>query len=128
MTSENQLTRESAAALVDLIRTIRPAWDARATLDALAEVRDKGDTAWVAYRALKVALNPAAATPRALTFAEHWTEPDTFRRTNPQPPRTRLGEFRVTDAAPASHAAARIAELRQIVRDNPPQPPRKANP
>ena len=115
-----KLTRETATALVDLIRAVRPAWDARATLDTLAEIRDKGDIAFVAYRCLKAAQDPAAATPKALTFDQYWTEPDRLRTiTPPQPPRIRPGEF-ARDPAPGDRGTALLAQARQAIRDNPP--------
>ncbi len=106
------MTREFAAALVDLLRTLRPAWDARATLDALGEVRDRASIETIAYRAICVALDPAAATPRALTFDEVWRQPHPGRAVPPQPARTRPGEFRVADPLPADEARTRIAEMR----------------
>lgn len=118
--SGDKLTRESAAALVDLVRAIRPAWDARAILNALGEVRDKGDVAYVAYRVLKTALTVDAATPKALTFDAVWAEPDTLRRPTLTPPRLTPGEFTPDKPIPSDEAKARIAALREIVRDNPP--------
>lgn len=120
-----KMNRESAAALVDLVRTVRPAWDARAVLNALAEVRDKGDLAYIAYRVLKTALTDAAATPKALTFDTVWEEPDTLRRPTLTPPRYAPGEFAPDSPVPPLDAKDRIRKLRELVRDNPPPPPRE---
>lgn len=115
----NKLSREAASALVDLLRVIRPAWDARAALTALGEVRDKGDVAFVAYRSLKAALDPAASTPRAITFDQYWTEPDALRTLTHQPPRMSPEEFRPRNPAPPEAAVAHIARIRETLHTHP---------
>lgn len=115
------MTREYAAALVDLLRTLRPSWDARATLDALGEVRDRASIETVTYRAVCVALDPAAATPRALTFPEVWQQPNPGTARAPQPPRMRPGEFRNSDPAPADRRAELIAQAKANIRREEPQ-------
>ena len=76
MTNRTNLTPASLPALVDLIRSVRPAWDERPIRNALYEVRGRGDLAYVAYRCLKAAADPYAQTPAALTFDQWWAEPD----------------------------------------------------
>ena len=116
----DQLNRETAGQLAALLRGVRPAWDLQATLNALAEIRGRGDVAYVAYRCLKAALDPANATPHALTFASTWAEPDAHRRmVAPQPPRMQPGEFRATDPAPSDRRAQLIAQARQNIQPPP---------
>lgn len=77
--------REQAGTLAALIRTIRPAWDQLATMNALEQLLQHRDLADVAYGAIRTAQDPEARTPRALAFTDrdHWQR----TRVTPRSPR-----------------------------------------
>ena len=66
------ITREQAGAAA-LARTIRPAWDQLATLNAIAEVA-RHDLADVAHAVIRCAQDQTMKTPAAIGFLEgpHW--------------------------------------------------------
>lgn len=66
-------TRQEAGALADLIRAIRPSWDAYATFNAIAELNGR-PLADVARATILTAQDPTCRTPKALTFTDndHW--------------------------------------------------------
>lgn len=67
------ITREQAGALAALARTIRPAWDQLATMNAILEV-SRFDLADITYAVTCCAQDPAMQTPAAITFtgSQHW--------------------------------------------------------
>ncbi|RCK68285.1 hypothetical protein DT076_16695 [Desertihabitans brevis] len=85
-------SRQHAAALAELLRLIRPSWDALATINALHDVADR-PLADVARAAILTAQDHDARTPRAITFtdSDHWrsltadARPQPVRRTEQCP-------------------------------------------
>lgn len=63
------VTREQAAILATLLRTIRPAWDELAIIQSIGQVRDR-DLAHVAAAAIRTATNADARTPKAIAFTD----------------------------------------------------------
>ena len=71
------ITREQAALLAGLIRTIRPAWDELATINTLGEAKDRGDLATIAFAAIRTAQDDTCKTPKAIGFdSDHWRKPE----------------------------------------------------
>ena len=79
------ITREQAGALATLLRTIRPAWDQLATINALGQHQGR-DLADLAYAAIRTAQDPDSRTPAALGFTDrdHWQR---TARTTPRSPK-----------------------------------------
>lgn len=63
------ISREQAAHLAALARTIRPEWDQLATINTVAELKDKPLIA-VARAVITAAQNPDARTPRAILWQD----------------------------------------------------------
>lgn len=74
-TSTPNVSREQAAAVASLLRSIRPAWDELATAHSVAEAsKVHADLADLVHGCIRTAQDSAARTPAALTFADspHW--------------------------------------------------------
>lgn len=105
------ITREQAAILADLARTVRPAWDTRPIVSAVGEVMHR-DLREVAWALLTVAGNPEMRAPVSLTFeGDHWRAP-TVTRHRPHirehvPPLTEAGRAQI---AAAKEACAQAVE------------------
>lgn len=115
----SNLNQTTGPALVDLIRAVRPSWDARAIRNALQQVTDRGSLARIAYIALTVADSDDAHTPAAITWDEHWSRRDPGHLpagTLPAQP----GEYRATDPATPEQAAAAIKAARAALRKDQP--------
>jgi hypothetical protein len=98
------ITREQAGALADMTRVFRPAWDTRAIVSAIEEVRHQ-DARAIAWALITVALNPQMRTPKTLTFeGDHWRAPTPASR--PQP-HVREDTTELTDTGRAHIEAAR---------------------
>ena len=69
------VTREQAALIAQLLRTIRPAWDQAATGKYVAEAsREHRDLADLLHGCVRTAQDQALTSPTSLTFAgEQWT-------------------------------------------------------
>lgn len=72
--ADPSINRETAGAIAALLRTIRPAWDQLATLNAVHEAsRTRRDLATLAAGAVRIAQDPTNRTPTSLRYAEAWS-------------------------------------------------------
>lgn len=65
------ITREQADHIAKLARTIRPAWDELALLNAIHGHQTE-PLATICQAVINAATNPRAETPRAVEWSEHW--------------------------------------------------------
>jgi hypothetical protein len=74
MTAAPTVTREQAALIAQLLRTIRPAWDQAATGKFVGEAsREHRDLADLLHGCIRTAQDSSLASPVTLTWAgEHW--------------------------------------------------------
>ena len=98
--------------LADLARTIRPAWDTRAIVKHIGEVKHR-TVPEIAWALLTVAADPAMKTPAALTFdGPHWRAPEPLKHPQPYRREDRTGPLTERGQAYIEQAKQAAAEAR----------------
>jgi len=105
------MSREQADAIAVLVHTLRPEWDVRGTMTALAQCREREPSA-VAIAAVRAATTESNRTPAVIPLAgPHWDNPGVTRAPAAPAPfdPTALGVRQPPEVAARGVAAARAA-------------------